>query len=209
MYRPNRIGPWPCADIEIPPWLIGDTPRDLIDNGTIPVVLAGVRSITVPTISNSETIALEDTFTPTKRSMWALGVLISGVNPDPTNNIMYSVSGAMYVMLPTAETEMGMHPIISKLDATPSDADAAITITDYTCLPCQSYHMNSNNIHASVNTQVIVGDIRGSTASQSNLPIFVGWMFFSEYATAYNIRGIGSINVHKYLEDIKTQDPWR
>lgn len=210
MYRPNRIGPWPCGDIEIPPWEVGGTLGALIDNSTWPITLGAVRSVTVPTIHNVESFTIASTMTPGQTSQWAVGCLIGGVNPEPDNNIIYSISGACFFTNGTSDPRHSMAPIISKLDATPSDPDAIITITDYLMLPMETQSYNgTTTISASVNTQIIVGDIRGSTPAQTNLPIFVGWMYHSNLTTAYNMKGQGSINVHKYLEDVTTQDPSR
>lgn len=212
MYRPNRIGPWPCYDIEIPPWAVGTTLSGVIDNSTWPIILGGVRSVTVPTISNLETFSmLGKTLTPAQTSGVALGCLISGVNPDPANNILYSISGFFSFYLAAGLTSGSIFCVISKLDATPSDPDAAITLTDYAFLPLD--HLSTMNVddahYASVNTQVVIGNFRGSTASQSDLPIFVGWGWRSALATGYAPHLHGTINVHKHLEDVQTQDPQR
>ena len=178
MYRPNRIGPWPLGDIEVPVWEPGATLRGVIDDVAFPLVGGGVRSVTVPEVTNFETFALAlVTMTPTQRHAWAFGCLINGVNQEPDNKIIYSISGAFQLMVGTAATTMGICPIIAKLDATPSDPDAAITITDYQMLPMATYQTESGLGHwATVNTQMVVGDMRGSTSVQSDLPIFVGWM---------------------------------
>lgn len=212
MYRPNRIGPFPIADIEIPPWHPGNTLMTAIDAVTTPLIGGGVRSVTVPLITNSE--IFHDTgqiMTTGGNTTFALGCLISGLNPDPSNNIIYSIAGSCSLSIDSSDAQGYLFPIIAKLDATPSDPDVLITITDYSILPMESSYTNQGiGFFGQVNTQVIVGNIRGSTASQSNLPIFVGWAFSQSDATAFTIGTIlGQIGVYKYLEDLQTQDPTR
>lgn len=211
MYRPNRIGPWPITDIEIPPWNPSATLKAAIDDVAAPLIGGGVRSVTVPDVTNCEQIWVNGSFTTTAANrVWALGVLISGVNQEPTNNTLYAVSGHMQVAIGTADAQQMLFPIISKLDATPSDPDALITITDYSTLPCIHNNQDSTTrSSASLLTQVVAGNIRGSTSTQSDLPIFVGWAFTCAINGAYAVTAFGSINVMKYTEDMKTNDPWR
>lgn len=212
MYRPNRIGPWPIGDIEIPPWVPGATLLAAIDDVAAPLIGAGVRSVTAPTVSNCEHwVLVNTTLTTTQRTGFALGCLINGVNPDPTNNILYAISGYAHYTAQVASAEQNIFPFISKLDDTPSDPDALITITDFWPLPMDSMAVDGTGrvFTASVNTQVIVGNFRGSTAAQSNLPIFVGWGFYNSDSDGFAVTARGSISVYKYLEDIQTQDPMR
>jgi len=212
MYHPNDIGPWPCADIEKVPWNPGTTLRGLIDDIVLPLIGAGVRSVAAPAETNYENfVSMGGTMTPTGTdSCWAVGCLINGTNPDPTNNIIYTISGSAFMGGNTTNDFIQIFPVISKLDATPSDPDALITLTDWYMLPMNQYSQAPGQIggYASVNTQVVVGNIAGVTAAQSNLPIFVGWAFQSFYSSAYTMYLNGNINVHKYLGPIQTQD-WR
>lgn len=211
MHRINRIGPWPLIDIEVPPWEPNATLRGVIDDVAAPLCGGGVRSVTVPKTTNFETIHLPGlAFANTQATQWALGCLIDGTNEQETDNVIYTISGSLNITIGTQNKYSAFTPIISKLDATPSDPDAVITITDFTILPClHNTVTNQESIQASVNTQAVVGNIRGSTASQSSLPIFVGWMHNNSIGASYNVRGNMSISVYKYTNDIQTSDPWR
>lgn len=209
MLRPNRIGPWPLGDIETPPWDPGATLLANIDDNAPPTIAGGVRSITVPEITNCETIYWHRQLSPTQKHSWALGLLIDGVNQTSTNNIIYAVTGSINLINSTSNVNDVIFPLMSKLDATPSVQTDAITITDYSMLPCDTYMQLDKTMQASVNTQIIVGDMRGSTSSQSDLPIFVGWAYHSHLTTAYTVAMHASLSVYKYVVDIQTEDPWR
>lgn len=212
MYRLNRIGPSHLADIEVPPWEPGGTLLGVIDDNAGPTILGGVRSITVPETTNCELIRMyDDTMTPTGAgTQWALGCLINGTIDEKQRSIIFSVSGFCWAYQDDADGGGTIFPIISKLDSTPSDPDAAITITDYTILPCQHHsYSTSRNWVASVNCQIVIGNIRGSTATLSEEPIFVGWAKHNKVTTAYVQDMHASISVYKYHKDLDTIDPSR
>jgi len=109
-----------------------------------------------------------------------------------------------------AQAKNGIFPIISKLDATPSDPDAKITITDYAILPFKTVSVDQQKtFHASVDCNVLVGDFRGSTTTQSELPIFVGWAFQDGNTGNHGAYLTGDISVFKYIKDIQTVDNTR
>ncbi len=214
MYRPNRIGPWPCVDIEVVPNVLSSTAALLSDDAVWPII-KGI----VPTVTVRDSFTASQMFWVTKTlnaaggtalNVMAYGVLISGVNATPDANVIYSVCGhAFFMVQETDEPMRVLFPIISRLDATPTDINAAIVITDYAMLPMTTHIQTGQLIQASVNTQCIVGDISGATSSQSALPIFVGWAFGTHENGAYVVTMGQNINVHKYLSDIPTQDPSR
>ena len=138
MLRPNRIGPWPFADIEVPPWQPGATLLAAIDDVAAPLIGAGVRSVTAPDNTNYESIYIENktmTTTSAVKTMVAFGCLINGTNRKDDVNTIYTVTGNARLSLDAADGSGYLFPVISKLDATPSDPDALITLTDYTILP--------------------------------------------------------------------------
>ncbi len=164
MYRPNRIGPWPIGDIETPPWTPGATLLGVIDDVTPPLIGAGVRSVTAPLTTNYESFFFNGVaMTSTGITGVAFGLLISGTNPEPDNNIVYAISGTAMFSNSTGERRQNIFPLISKLDATPSDPDALITLTDYVPIPMAHYSIDAayKTHNASVNTQVVLGDFRG------------------------------------------------
>lgn len=211
MYRPNRIGPWICGNAETVPWDPGVTLTGVIDDVLWPKIGAGVESVSAPTEFNYQSIFTETrTFTSTQKHAWALGVLVSGVNPEPDNNIMWAIAGDCTIFLGTGDQSSHIGCVIAKLDATPSDPDALITITDYIKLPLLTRLKSATtNLEASINTQVLVGNIDGKTTSQSNLPMFIGWYFKSNIAAGYTVSISASISAHKFLSDVQTIDSQR
>ena len=149
--------------------------------------------------------------TTTQKTMFALGCLINGENREDDINTIYSVTGNCKLAIDAADGEGMLFPFISKPDATPSDPDALITITDYTILPMQLVETYvAITYYSTINTQVMVGDVRGSTSSQSDLPIFVGWAYHNSDAANFTIASMqGNIGVYKYTRDLLVEDNWR
>ena len=125
MFRPNRIGPWPIGDIETPAWSPSTTLLGNIDDVAQPLLGCGVRSVTVPEITNYEHFLCENkTITTSQATGMGLGCLISGANEDPTSNTIFAVSGYCKWTAITANYAQNLFPFIAKLDATPSDPEA-------------------------------------------------------------------------------------
>jgi hypothetical protein len=203
------------VELETPPYTATGTALAVADGGVMPAPRAIIRSLTAYEVHGTAThyVHAYEWAAETFVRGIAFGLIMNGVMGD-NENVYFSVNGTFRFWVATLPTWAAVIPIIGRLDGTPSDLDAPLVLTDYSCLPCssesQAVEVSSPrwNLSCSVNTDILAGNINEERSLHATYPIFVGFLcLLDKTSTAVYTYQMGTISCHKWVKDINHIDP--
>lgn len=216
MYRPNRIGPWHLCHIDQAPktgTMHADTETtDLLFKPAVP-------DTTIRTLSASRHFQVTTPAIDAQKQC-AVGVAVKGDNPlgeltdINASAVIYTVSGHCRILDGTGVGPPNFGNLMFGVGRNVSGSLTELTAGANPCdnwmlVPCDALMQGQNVQHASINTQVLIGNFDAGVTYKEE-PIIFAWIIHNGSNAASNtFRVACSISVLKYTEDHLTLDPPR
>lgn len=203
-YRPNRIGPWPLADIDAALVSVADT--------TLEAGLATIASppevymvgSSVATEYRAESFLVSGSLGVTAGNGIGIGVRIAGTALQNARNYIVSMAGS--IVFHSSQIYCHAVPIFGRAaDVT----DGIISLSNHWIPPFNASWSNiaAASSFACVNHQMVVGDFVPSGTEGAN-PLVAGWYFRNGGGSTAEVTHIRAmISLQRYLSDIPVFEP--
>ncbi len=206
MYRPDRIGPWPIANLNKV-----TTVNSLVDFATSEeTAFATISTVSLNTTSGTdflhESVLYDVAAGPTLADdkQVGIGVQITDTEEEELRHI-YSVWGTLQGDF---QAHMTYQFCIGRLTAAPH-ATVAVPVPNAISLPIR-IHMGNGAIHASCNISFVSTELDGGTPPSTFFDLAAFWRIQNVSGSSTGLIGLGiNVGIHKYKEDLFTHDPNR
>lgn len=206
MYRPNRIGPMPLADIEQVPFV--QTGAKL--NGAesiLSVATMVVADAVAPEDASARSWVMTDTWTLSAARGVCVGVKVSGSELFLGGEYIFSFGGS--IMFTTgAETECVAMPMIGRVDTDGLDVATMNQWALMPSVPSMPKAFDVGIVSAAMNGSVLYGDFGGAGASLTK-ELFAGFWLMNHAGNATIADLKMSVSAHRFTKDLDAYDSSR
>lgn len=206
MYRPDRIGPWPLANLNKA--IDIDTLTDFATSEeTDPEVYS---TVTMNTVSGDPFIReqrfYDDNTGPTLTNLKQVGIGVQITDTqEETHRFMYSVSG--YITWDES-ADLLLEFCVGRLTAA-AHATVAVTVPNAISLPCNISRIGGITT-GYINTSFISTELDGGTPPSTFFDLAAFWRIYNFAGTDESLKGLSvSVGLHRYAADLLTYDPAR
>ncbi len=202
MYRPNRIGPWPVVNFELPPIELTMTDFNSVDHANHAFGMFS-PNVVVPESLGSETILFDSDTNIAANSSAGIGIQVNGASTQ--HDYIWSISAQLSAVVNDGDVDIDL--CIGRLDAVPS-ASSSVIVTNAKYVPCTKVR-DSGQIYIHANLE-IVGQREGQAQPSPEHPIGLFFHIVNETVGPKVTSQMKiQLNLQKYLADLITFDPSR
>jgi len=206
MYRPNRIGPHPVANLNKAVAL-----NSLVDFATSEETALAVLSTISLNVTSGENFMHESVYYNVAAGVLladdkqvGIGVQITDTEEERHRHI-YSVWGTLSG---DYQSHLTYQFCIGRLTAAPS-LTVGVAVPNAISLPLNTWSAGNGSIHMSCNTSFVSTELDGGSVPSTFFDLAAFWRIQNVGGNA-NLIGLNlNVGIHKYKEDLLTFDPAR